>query len=266
MKNRRILAVKQIWPALFLLLALLPQGGIVGAEASLDQQSIDDERPRTVGLLRINGAEPRSQQHLFSYVPLVGGCELADTKRPTIDLLDLMTLFMIPEAASYNVLPWETGAHSGSPIEWKTEGVERRGPAKADIRHGEAIVTIDGKPLCRLRKYIEPAPWTVTLIGSNAGVDEIIMTPQTECAVDLEAQLRKRNISFGLYKCDPQPLAGSERKIFSVKAASMNRAWLYIDVSCGSAGCSCSFRLFLNERDADQVPDLGTDCTKNAGE
>jgi hypothetical protein len=191
-------------------------------------------------------------------------CEVADAKRPMIDLVDLMSLFMIPASVLYSVLPWETGAQPGSPIEWKTDGIEWRQPAKADLREGEAIVTIDGKPLCRLRKYIEPAPWTIALMGSRAGVHQIQITPQAECTVPLEAQLHKRNISLELYRCDPKPFASEEKKIYSIKAPNKKRAWLYIDVGCGSGGCSCTLTLFLNQTEADQVPGLDTDCRETA--
>ena len=44
-------------------------------------------------------------------------CKDAKTKRPMIDLFDLMLLFMIPESADYTALSWATGAQPDSPIE-----------------------------------------------------------------------------------------------------------------------------------------------------
>jgi hypothetical protein len=188
--------------------------------------------------------------------------QCVEPKRRTIDFVDLMALFMIPNSASYNVLPWEVGAQPGSPIVWKALGIVRRQPSSGDIREGEAIVTINGSPLWRLGKYMEPTPWVIRLIGSQAGVHRIEIAPEGECTVPLEAQLRKRDISFDLVRCQSTLSSSEERKIYSIDVPNRKRAWLYLNVSCGSGGCSCSFIFFLNQREADQVHGLDSGCAK----
>jgi len=180
-------------------------------------------------------------------------------KKHFIDLFKLISLFLIPASASYNVQSWFTGADPTSPIEWKTSGIEWNENRKAFIREGEVIITISGKPLYTLQKYVEPSPWKITLIGAHAGISQLDISPQTSWNLDLELELRK-NAAFNLYKCDPEQMASMGQRIYEINVPDKKTAWLYYEWSCGSGGCGGNLRIFLFKKDADKIPELTTKC------
>ncbi len=194
---------------------------------------------------------------LFAVTVFGGERKECEVKRPFIDLWDLMTLYMIPALTPHNrALSWWTGAQPDSPIEWKTCGVED------DKREGEVIVTIDGKPLHVLKKYVEPAKWPITLAGSRSGIDQVeLMSPfapfaSMGCEFDFETQLRKRRVPFKLYRWDGRGAASYYERVYEIEAPHKKPVWIHHVWSCGSAGCSASFHIFLNKEAADNIPDL----------
>jgi hypothetical protein len=198
---------------------------------------------------------------VFVSVSLAGENDSAGWKRPSIDLFDLMALYMIPDSESYTVQSWWTGAQPGSPIEWKTSGIEWGEKLGPSVRLGEVMVTINGKPLYVLKKYVEPVSWKIRLVGAHAGVRRIEILPPTSFVdFNLEEELRKRKILFDLYKCDPEHYASNGERVYRIVFPNKKPSWLHYAWSCGSGGCSGDFTLFLEKYEADQVPNLVTNC------
>lgn len=193
---------------------------------------------------------------VLAAVALAAERKECEPKHPSIDLCDLIMLYMIPATdPPHSALSWMTGAGCDSPVEWKTTGT---GGGK---REGQVIVTIDGKPLRLLKKYVVPAPWNITLIGDRWGIREMHLSspgggPTLSDEFDLEDKLRKREILFKPYKWDGRDRASHKEMMYQLEATNKKPAWLQYTFSCGSAGCSGWFNLFLHKSDADKVPNL----------
>jgi hypothetical protein len=120
-----------------------------------------------------------------------------------------------------DLLSVNQGAESDSPfwIEWKTDGID-------NDRIGEVIVTISGKPIHILRRRWEPNPWLITLFGSRAGVDKIGINSQINSQeldnFNLETEMEKRNVTFKLYRCDPQGFVSGGERIYSITFPEKN--------------------------------------------
>lgn len=182
----------------------------------------------------------------------------ASQERPPrpIELLDLFALFAFDETDPSNIQSWRVAAEPGSPIRWVTEGIQRTGAGS--MRQGGAIVTIRGKPLTVLRRYIEPHEWRITLFGARAGVLQIEISSiinSDELALHdraLERLLGSRGVSVTPVKC-LKNLASSGIKVYEIKIPKKKVAWLSHAWSCGSAGCSADLVLFLDRKLVDTV-------------
>jgi hypothetical protein len=183
----------------------------------------------------------------------------ATDKPQTVDLIDLIDFYLIPASSEQNLQAWYRGAELDSPfwIEWKTDGID-------NDRIGEVIVTISGKPIHILRRRWEPNPWLITLSGSRAGVDKIGINSQINSQeldnFNLETEMKKRNVTFKLYRCDPQGFVSGGERIYSITFPEKKLAWLYHAWSCGSGGCSADLKIFLSKTDADDLPGMTTSC------
>jgi len=198
---------------------------------------------------------------LFSNGSLAGE-HSTERERPSIDLFNLMSHYMVPDSGSYEVPSWWIGSQPGFAIEWKTSGAEWDKKLNASVRWGEVMVTINGKPLCVLKKYVEPVPWKIRLLGAHAGIRRVDILCPTSLPLnfEFENELRKRTISFELYKCDPERQASIGERIYRIRFSNKQPLWLHYNWGCGSGGCSGDFTLFLSKEDADEVPNLVTNC------
>jgi hypothetical protein len=181
-------------------------------------------------------------------------------KRPSIDLFDLMSLYMIPDSGSSGEPSWWIGAQPDSAIEWHTTGIEWDKELRAYVRLGEAMVTINGTPVYQLKKYVEPVPWKIRLVGRHHSVHRLDTSYPTTCDIDFEEELRKKAKSVQLYRCDPEGLASMGEKIYRIKFPDKKPAWLYFAWSSGTGGLSGDFTLFLYKEDAEAVPNLVMNC------
>jgi hypothetical protein len=238
--------------------------------------AVREGQPEVVDFLLDHGAQVHVQDETSSRLLMrilrlgdLHGAKLllhnvVDKKRSAIDLFDLMSLFTIPASASHNALPWNTGNQPGFPVEWKTGGPEPHSDEEGIVKRGEAVVTLNGEPL---NKYSEGEPalssWQIRMMGHFGGAHEVSFWCETTGGcMDLESELRKRNISFELYKCEREPWESGKEKIYAIKASDKKPVWLHYTVSSGTGGCWGGFTLFLDQGDADQVPDLVTDCSQ----
>ncbi len=206
----------------------------------------------------------RKQFHLSLIILLlICGASLAgerssEEKRPSIDLFDLMSLYMIPDSGSSGEPTWWIGAQPDSPIEWQTTGIKWDEALRAHVRLGEAMVTIDGKPNYMLKKYVEQVPWKIRLVGGHHSVYRLDTGYPTTCDIDFEGELRKKAESVQLYRWNSDGQANIGEKIYRIKFPDKKPSWLYYRWSSGSGGSSGDFTLFLSKEDADAVPNLVT--------
>jgi len=182
-----------------------------------------------------------------------------------IDLLDLISFFLIPESADYNVPGWDSGTQDKSPINWLTDGSKWDDKLNHYVRDGKVVVTISGKPIHRLEKKMAPVQWPIKLLGSHAGIDSVEISSQInsqELTLDFEAEMKKRHITYSVYKCDSTDGASSGEKVYSVKAKGKKPCWIYYSWSCGSGGCSADLKILTQKNSADNLPGLTTKCTE----
>lgn len=190
---------------------------------------------------------------------------LTTNKSMTIDLLDLISFFLIPESAAYNVPGWDSGAQDKSPIDWLTDGSKWNEKLKHYVRYGKVVVTISGKPIHRLQEELGPVQWRIKLLGSHAGIDSVEISSQIisqELSMNFEAEMKKRNITYSVYKCDLIGDVSSGEKVYSVKAMGKKPCWIYYSWSCGSGGCSADLIILTQKNLADKLPGLHTKCTE----
>ena len=193
-----------------------------------------------------------------------GEKELAWDKDKFIDLFDLISMYLIPASWQDTVPGWQTGAEPGSPIRWETDGIEWVDTRNAHIRTGEVIVTISGEPIHILRKYWEPNPWRITVVGPRAGIIRMEISSQINSQ---ELQLRSSGRRDG-----EAPDSISDRQVRSARCGKRrgkvilhpvpgkHPAWLHHQWSCGSAGCSSFLTVFLFRKDADALSGLVPSC------
>jgi len=192
-----------------------------------------------------------------------GNKELAWDRAKFIDLIDLVSIFLIPASLQSTAPGWQTGAEPGSPIRWETDGIQWVDTRNANIRTGEVIVTISGEPIHILRKYWEPNPWRITAIGPRAGIFRVEISSQInsqELQLDMEGEMDKRQIRYRIDKCDPIGAASSGGRLYSIQVAGKQSAWLYHEWSCGSGGCSAFLTVLLFKEDAEALPELVPSC------
>lgn len=91
------------------------------------------------------------------------------TQPDSLEMADLLKLFMLPAGATYNVQPWHIGAEPGSPIEWYTSGIDNS-PAWPNLgpyhRRGEVVLMFSGQVTHHvLRERLVPGTWEIYLHG-----------------------------------------------------------------------------------------------------
>ena len=194
-----------------------------------------------------------------------GEKERAREKDTFIDLFDLISMYLIPASWQDTVPGWQTGAEPGSPIRWETDGIEWVDTRNAHIRTGEVLITISGEPIHILRKYWEPNPWRITVVGPRAGIIRIeissqINSQELQLQNILEGEMEKRRIQHRIDKCDPLGAASDGERLYFIQFPEKHPAWLYHQWSCGSAGCSSFLTVFLFKKDADALSELVPSC------
>jgi hypothetical protein len=104
----------------------------------------------------------------------------------TIQLLELIKMFSIPQGASYNVQDWRVGAKSPSPITWITEGLDwvDEGDNKVFCNYSDYPAFRVGKVYIqlgenythyKLNESMEPVVWEIYLFGARCGIFEIAL-------------------------------------------------------------------------------------------
>lgn len=180
--------------------------------------------------------------------PWLGSPALAaKSKIKTVELLDLVDKFLLPEGYEYANGFWDAGAEKGGPIEWLSDGAEIND--EGYFRKGRAVVTINGKYHTVLRKYAEPARWTIVLSGAKCGYfDFSISSPflPGDSVVKIEDLLRKKGASYKKTAHTGDDVSYAMTR-YRAKFPKRKPCWLDYDWSLGSAGKTHAVKVYLDE-------------------
>lgn len=104
----------------------------------------------------------------------------------TIQFLELLKMFIIPQGESYNVQDWRIGAKSSSPITWISDGIDWVDNDNKDIfcnysnnpayRQGKVYIQLgENYTHYILNKDLVPVVWDIYLMGARSGIFEIAL-------------------------------------------------------------------------------------------
>lgn len=171
-------------------------------------------------------------------------------KQCSLELSELIQLFLPVESGIS--LGWDIGADVKTPIEWKTIG---RSPGcdgtpgeNTPERCGEIFVTENGViDHTILEKTIQPGVWTVSLYGSNVGVNTVALNAEADITLDhLLNNLNKSEFTLSMItKNDPWYGSSLREVLYNLKVSGKPEAWLKEEMSCGASGEHCSFTLTI---------------------
>lgn len=163
-------------------------------------------------------------------------------KNKSIELSDLLKMFLIPSNASYNTIDWSAGASEDSPIVWETSG------ASEGVREGKVAVTINGKNSYHtLLNKLTPGLWNIKLSGPNAGVTRVSIRSERISRELDPHQLGKQVMPYlQFFRCGGGSGTGGVN-IYEMNIPGQAVAWLKKGWSCGSAGCGIWLEIIYNE-------------------
>ncbi|MGA8691652.1 MAG: hypothetical protein WB662_17555 [Methyloceanibacter sp.] len=183
-----------------------------------------------------------------------------------MELEELVELYMLPEAAAYNVLSWDTGSNAGTPISWEHAGIKecdtylQREFGTMYCRTGSVVITIHGSPTHSvLGKTVEPARWKITLMGARAGIfyvsiDCVCLSNELPAPLDLLTQAAtKTDHGFTVKSLRSCGDAMDSSQLFQITSLRMQPAFARATWSCGSAGCGVDFVLTSTPQDAEKL-------------
>jgi len=179
-------------------------------------------------------------------------------KQCSLELSELIQLFL-PLESDVN-LNWDVAAEVKTPINWKTigrssgcDGTSER--LDAPERCGEIFVTEKGIiDHTVLEKTVQPGIWTISLFGSNSGVNKVEFSVDADISFNhLLDNLNKSNFKLTLIsKYDPWYGASTKEDLYNLRVSGKQEAWLKDEMSCGVSGEHCNFTLtiFSNKDEA----------------
>lgn len=172
-------------------------------------------------------------------------------KNKSIELFNLLEMFIIPSNSSGNVIDWSTGANENSPIIWETSGVSE------DVRKGKVVVTIDGKiSYHTLLNSITPGLWDIELSGPHAGVTKVSISSE-RFSHELDRNiLNNKSIMPYLrkFKCIDDNITGLQDSIdiYEISIPGRTVAWLKKNWSCGTGGCGIWLEIIYDKSEAEK--------------
>lgn len=169
-------------------------------------------------------------------------------KQCSIELVDLVKMFLITENDGGQHQDWSIGAEINTPINW--ESIGRSGCKDTSLRQdkpdrcGEVFVTIDGEITHTvLEKTTQPGVWTIWLFGSNVGVSQVELFAYSSFG-EITDILKNDNISFYLIKRNKLGINETEI-LYEIKVIGKQKAWLKTEESCGVSGRVCSYTVTI---------------------
>ena len=181
-----------------------------------------------------------------------------------IELADAMKTFLLPASSDANIPSWTVGAtaDSSAAIVWKTKGLATD-PHGVVMRHGSAVVAIDGKIEERLETRVVPVEWSINLYGPMAGpsiVDFNMGMLVRHDVPKIASYLRRHGFAATLVDCRG---TGSDfyEALYRVTAPRYQPVSFFEYVSCGVVACMYRYELgfsgmnaIADFRDAEQLP------------
>lgn len=168
--------------------------------------------------------------------------------RGEIELIDLIKLFAPDSGIDYYPYDWKKGAEVKSKVEWLTNGVELS-ENYIWYRTGNVNVSINGRTLECLGKYVEPCKWFIILKGEKYGYTNYHISSVTHQELDfvgMEQVFIDQSIKFKIIKkCEMSASDGF--KIYSVIIPSKKEIWLKQSLSCGNSGCSITIDCYTSK-------------------
>jgi len=185
------------------------------------------------------------------------------SKEKVIEYIDLIELFSLPLNADYTFNSWETGANLQA-IEWLHGGV--KWDKNGATRSGQAIVTINGKPLQLLGKRLEPIKWYIKMYGVRGGAYKVEIGTDYilyELGNVLLDSFKKKNYTYKKIQCGESVYGSYNQTVYKYNSDTV-KGWVYLEVSCGSAGCSETVTILYNEpKDGSLEKDISSSNCKN---
>jgi len=180
----------------------------------------------------------------------------ASAKSDSIELIELIKLFMQPMGGPNILGDWTFGAKPGSPIDWQTSGIQETAAEEQKAgyhyhRVGEVVLTIDGKPTHQvLEKNVVPGTWTISLLGAHGGFTRAtISAPNSQELGTSILEGLKGKLPLRLYRCKTLSIS-SGNKVYQVQGAGKKPLWINEEWSCGSAGCGVSLDIVFTKKEA----------------
>jgi hypothetical protein len=172
-------------------------------------------------------------------------------KQCSLELSELIQLFL-PLQSGIS-LSWKVGADVKTPINWRTIGRSSGCDGTSESldapeRCGEIFVTEKGLiDHTVLEKTVQPGLWTISLFGSNAGVNKVELHVEADISLNhLLDNLKQSNFKLNLIaKNDPWYGATTKEDLYDLKVSGKQEAWLKDEMSCGVSGEHCSFKLTI---------------------
>ena len=175
-----------------------------------------------------------------------------------IELAPLISIFLLTENSDGNVMEWSTGSIKGQyPIKWLSNGIEDNSEStvKLYLRRGEAIITINDKPIQILRNTVEDVPWDIYLVGARTFYSEIqISQPITTRDLGefkFDEYLKLHSIRFRQVRGFNENIMFGN-KGYAVKFLGKQEAFINYRWSAGSAGLNFSLNIYFNEAELSQ--------------
>ena len=176
----------------------------------------------------------------------------------SIEMVELIKMFMTPQQDPDALGDWAFGAQSGSPIRWETTGIKETSPEEQKagypyFRAGKVILTVDGKLTHQvLEKSIRPGKWAITLSGPRGGFTRAtISAPNSQELGASILDVVKGELPLRHYRCKT-PSVSSGNKVYQVQGAGKKPFWINEEWSCGSAGCGLTLELVFTKKEADR--------------
>lgn len=197
----------------------------------------------------------RIQQNLVIEPALTGNSTYSFPQY--IELASLISIFLISEKSGGNVMDWSTGSINGQyPIKWLSTGIENNNEStvKPYLRHGEAIITLNGKPIQMLRNTVEAVSWDIYLVGARPSYSEIqISIPITTRDLGefkFDKYLRSQKVQFRQVRGFKEEIMFGN-KGYAVQFPNKKQVYINYEWSAGSAGLSFGLFIYFSEKELD---------------
>lgn len=163
--------------------------------------------------------------------------ESAGYSKTSIDLTELIELFVPDQSFDYNLYDWKTEANN-SAINWLTHGIKMG--EHEFYREGETVVSVNGKVIQCLDKNTYPCKWGIVLSGVRNGYTsfEISSVQSQELEkMEITELFKGKKFEAKLLKTDE-----FDNKTYRVKFPQKKPIDMSVQWSCGSAGCSLAIK------------------------